>query len=79
MVVLGLLLGLVGTDVNSGIQRFTFGIQQLADGIGFVVVAMGMFGLAEITRNLENEGEGETIVQKVASLMPTREDWKRMK
>jgi TctA family transporter len=40
---------------------------------------MGMFGLAEITRNLENEGEGETIVQKVASLMPTREDWKRMK
>jgi TctA family transporter len=78
MVVLGLLLGLVGTDVNSGTQRFTFGIVQLADGIGFVVVAMGMFGLAEITRNLENEGDRSTVVEKVANLMPTREDWKRM-
>ncbi|NTW59726.1 MAG: tripartite tricarboxylate transporter permease, partial [Nitrospirae bacterium] len=55
MVVLGLLLGLVGTDVNSGTQRFSFGLPQLADGIGFVVVAMGMFGLAEIIRNLERE------------------------
>ena len=44
MVVLGLLLGLIGTDVNSGTQRFTFGIFELADGIGFVTVAMGMFG-----------------------------------
>ena len=78
MVVLGLLLGLVGTDVNSGAQRFTFGILRLADGIGFVVVAMGMFGLAEITRNLENEGDRSTVVRKVANLMPTREDWKRM-
>ena len=55
MVLLGLLLGLVGTDVNSGAQRYTFGIAELADGIGFVVVAMGMFGLAEIIRNLERE------------------------
>jgi TctA family transporter len=78
MVVLGLLLGLVGTDVNSGTQRFTFGLLRLADGIGFVVVAMGMFGLAEITRNLENEGDRSTVVEKVTSLMPTREDWKRM-
>jgi TctA family transporter len=78
MVVLGLLLGLVGTDVNSGTQRFTFGILRLADGIGFVVVAMGMFGLAEITRNLENEGQRSTVVKKVANLMPTREDWKRI-
>jgi putative tricarboxylic transport membrane protein len=78
MVVLGLLLGLVGTDVNSGTQRFTFGILQLADGIGFVVVAMGMFGLAEITRNLENEGDRSTVVEKVANLMPTREEWKRI-
>jgi putative tricarboxylic transport membrane protein len=46
MVALGLLLGLVGTDVNSDAQRFSFGIPELADGIGFVVVAMGMFGLA---------------------------------
>lgn len=78
MVVLGLLLGLVGTDVNSGTQRFTFGLPRLADGIGFVVVAMGMFGLAEITRNLENEEGRSTVVAKVANLMPTREDWKRM-
>src|SRR3989304_4469531 len=53
MVVLGLLLGLVGTDVNSGTQRFTFGVYELADGIGFVTGAMGMFGLGEIIRNLE--------------------------
>ncbi|MCU0561309.1 MAG: tripartite tricarboxylate transporter permease [Desulfobacterales bacterium] len=78
MVVLGLLLGLVGTDVNSGIQRFTFGLPRLADGIGFVVVAMGMFGLAEITRNLENEETRSTVVAKVSNLMPTREEWKRM-
>jgi TctA family transporter len=77
MVVLGLLLGLVGTDVTSGTQRFTFDIPQLADGIGFVVVAMGMFGLTEIIRNLEQE-EGRSIMAKVTSLMPTREDWKRM-
>jgi putative tricarboxylic transport membrane protein len=77
MVVLGLLLGLVGTDVNSGTQRFTFDIPQLADGIGFVVVAMGMFGLAEIIRNLEGE-ENRSPMAKITSLMPTREDWKRM-
>lgn len=78
MVVLGLLLGLVGTDVNSGTQRFTFGIPQLSDGIGFVVVAMGMFGLAEIIRNLENEESRSTVVAKITNLMPTREDWKRI-
>jgi putative tricarboxylic transport membrane protein len=77
MVVLGLLLGLVGTDVTSGAQRFTFGIPQLADGIGFVVVAMGMFGLAEITRNLEGEGS-RSVMAKITTLMPTKEDWKRM-
>ena len=77
MVVLGLLLGLVGTDVTSGAQRFTFGIPQLADGIGFVVVAMGMFGLAEITRNLERE-ESRSVMAKITTLMPTKEDWKRM-
>ena len=77
MVVLGLLLGLVGTDVTSGAQRFTFDVPQLADGIGFVVVAMGMFGLTEITRNLERE-ESRSAMAKITSLMPTKEDWKRM-
>ena len=78
MVVLGLLLGLVGADVNTGTQRFTFGIPQLADGIGFVVVAMGMFGLAEIIRNLEDEEDRSLLVSKITTLMPTKEDWKRM-
>jgi len=78
MVVLGLLLGLVGTDVTSGVQRFTFGIPELADGIGFVTVAMGMFGLGEIIRNLEAQAERSVVVAKITSLMPTREDWKRM-
>jgi putative tricarboxylic transport membrane protein len=77
MVLLGLLLGLVGTDVNSGAQRYTFGIAELADGIGFVVVAMGMFGLAEIIRNLERAESG-SVIAKITSLMPTKEDWKRM-
>jgi putative tricarboxylic transport membrane protein len=78
MVVLGLLLGLIGTDVTSGAQRYTFDIPQLADGIGFVVVAMGMFGLAEIIRNLEQE-EGRTVmVKKITNLMPTKDDWQRM-
>ncbi|NTW67696.1 MAG: tripartite tricarboxylate transporter permease, partial [Nitrospirae bacterium] len=69
---------LVGTDVNSGTQRFSFGLPQLADGIGFVVVAMGMFGLAEIIRNLEREKDGTAEVTKITSLMPTKEEWKRM-
>ncbi|MBI5584698.1 MAG: tripartite tricarboxylate transporter permease [Deltaproteobacteria bacterium] len=79
MVVVGLLLGLVGSDVTSGGQRFTFGLPQLADGIGFVVVAMGMFGLSEIIRNLEGGGERSGLItKKITSLMPTRRDWKRM-
>ncbi|HEV8342328.1 MAG TPA: tripartite tricarboxylate transporter permease [Candidatus Binatia bacterium] len=78
MVVLGLLLGLIGTDVNSGMQRYTFDISRLADGIGFVVVATGMFGLTEIIRNLEREEQRSVMITKIANLMPTKEDWKRM-
>jgi putative tricarboxylic transport membrane protein len=78
MVVLGLLLGLLGTDVNSGMARFTFDLPQLADGIGFVIVAMGMFGLGEIVKNLENEATRSVIVKKVEGLMPTKEDLKRI-
>ena len=78
MVVLGLLLGLIGADVNTGTQRFTFGLPQLADGVGFVVVAMGMFGIAEIVRNLENEDDRSLIVSKITNLMPSKEDWKRI-
>src|SRR6266446_3890293 len=64
MVVLGLLLGLVGTDVNSGVPRYTFDLSELADGIGFVVVAMGMFGLGEIIHNLEHEATRAVLVKK---------------
>jgi TctA family transporter len=78
MVVLGLLLGLIGTDVTSGTQRYTFGIFELADGIGFVTVAMGMFGLGEIIRNLENEEDRSVVISKITSLWPTKEDWRRM-
>ena len=78
MVVLGLLLGLVGTDVTSGTARFAFGLPELADGINFVVVAMGVFGVAEIARNLESERTRPVFVAQIGGLMPTREDWKRM-
>jgi TctA family transporter len=78
MIVLGLLLGLIGTDVNSGVPRYTFDLPELADGIGFVIVAMGMFGLGEIVVNLEREGAGATLAGKVTGLWPTREDFRRM-
>ena len=77
MIVLGLLLGLVGQDVTSGASRFTFGLPELSDGIGFVAVAMGLFGLAEIMTNLErsqNRSEGSETVMPVHSLMPSRAD-----
>jgi len=78
MVVVGLLLGLIGTDVNSGAARYTFDLPQLADGIGFVIVAMGMFGLGEIVRNLENETTRSVMVTKIQGLWPTKADFKRM-
>jgi putative tricarboxylic transport membrane protein len=78
MVVFGLLLGLIGTDVNSGVLRFTFGIPELSDGIGFVVVAMGMFGTAEIIANLEQGEKREVFTAKVGKLMPSKEDFKRI-
>jgi len=76
MVVFGLLLGLVGTDVNSGVLRFAFGIPELSDGIGFVIVAMGMFGTAEIISNLELKDEREVFTSKVTHLYPTKQDMK---
>jgi TctA family transporter len=76
MVVFGLLLGLVGTDVNSGVLRFTFGVPELSDGIGFVIVAMGMFGTAEIIANLEQGEHREIFTSKVTHLYPTKQDLK---
>jgi putative tricarboxylic transport membrane protein len=76
MILLGLVLGLVGTDVNSGTRRFTFGISTLFDGIDFVVVVMGLFGLAEIITSLDHEKKKEILTTKVSGLMPTRSDLK---
>ncbi|RUZ38404.1 tripartite tricarboxylate transporter permease, partial [Mesorhizobium sp. M7A.F.Ca.CA.004.05.2.1] len=78
MVVLGLLLGIVGTDIYTGTPRFTLGIREYADGLNFVAVAVGVFGVAEILRNLENEDERSVMIRKVTGLMPTREDFRRM-
>jgi len=79
MIVLGLLLGLVGTDVNSGVARFAFDIPELSDGIGFIVIAMGVFGYGEIIANLSvKEEHREVFTGKVKGLMPTREDFKRL-
>ncbi|HTN48486.1 MAG TPA: tripartite tricarboxylate transporter permease [Burkholderiaceae bacterium] len=76
MIVLGLLLGLVGTDVNSGVARYSFDIPELADGIGFVGVAMGVFGFAEIIANLEQkEGERLVFTDKVGKLWPNRQEF----
>lgn len=78
MILLGLLLGLSGTDVTSGTSRFTLGLPQLSDGLGFVAVAMGVFGIGEIIANLENEAGREVSIKRVTGLMPTREDWSRI-
>ena len=77
MVVLGVALGLVGTDVQTGQQRFTFGVPELSDGIGFVSVAMGMFGIAEIILNLEKPEAREVLSAKVGSLFLTKEEFRR--
>ncbi len=74
MIALGLLLGIIGTDVTSGTQRYTFGIPNLSDGIGFAIVAMGMFGIAEIIRSLENVAKREVFTSNVTGLWPTRSD-----
>jgi TctA family transporter len=78
MILLGLVLGLVGTDVNSGVARYSFNIPELTDGINFVAVAMGLFGFAEIINNMEQKEQRETFTNKVTSLFPTREDFRRM-
>src|SRR5438309_8479437 len=77
MVAVGLLLGIVGTDVNTGVQRFSFGITELSDGIGFIVVAVGVFAIGEIVANLGNPEERTIFTEKVKGLMPTWADVKR--
>ena len=74
MIALGLLLGLVGTDVNSGAIRFAFDIPELSDGLNFVVVAMGLFGFAEIIKNLEAGAHRSEKARPVGRLWPSNEE-----
>jgi TctA family transporter len=78
MIVLGLLGGIVGIDVNTGVHRFTFNIPELTDGIGLVSVAMGVFGFAEVMANLEKREVREVFTRSITNLFPTKADFKRM-
>ncbi|MEO8441412.1 MAG: tripartite tricarboxylate transporter permease [Betaproteobacteria bacterium] len=79
MVFLGLLLGIIGTDVNSGVARYSFGISELTDGIGFTVIAVGLFAISEIVKNLESGGEEEheVFTKDIKHLYPTVTDMKQ--
>ena len=77
MIVLGLLMGLVGTEAQSGMMRFTFGAPDLYDGIDFVPLAMGLFGIAEIMTNLDRADGAPTLSASITSLWPTRAETRR--
>ncbi|HWH42480.1 MAG TPA: tripartite tricarboxylate transporter permease [Usitatibacter sp.] len=77
MCMVGVLLGQIGTDVNSGVARYTMGIPQLLDGIGLVSIALGCFGIAEISKNLDNREERTPFSGKI-KLMPTWPQFKRI-
>jgi putative tricarboxylic transport membrane protein len=79
MVALGLLLGIVGTDINSGIRRFTGGFPQLSDGMNLVIVTTGLFGISEVLANAGRIKRGAVKSLNITwrSLLPTRDDWKR--
>src|SRR5215213_9179932 len=76
MILMGLLMSTVGSDIETGQSRMAFDIPELADGIGFVTVAMGVFGYAEIMRNLEQTESREIVQAKISGLMPTWKDFK---
>jgi TctA family transporter len=79
MVLLGLALGMVGTDVQTGQQRFTFNIPYLADGISLVALAMGLFGVSEVIASIGRVDSSRLKTQKITfrSMAPTRDDWRR--
>ena len=78
MICMGLLLGLTGTDIYTGLPRFTFGSAEMLDGIDFVAIAVGIYGTGEILRNLEHPLTGEATVAKVTNIWPSRNDLKRI-
>ncbi|MGE0746168.1 MAG: tripartite tricarboxylate transporter permease [Rhodospirillales bacterium] len=77
MIFVGALLGLIGTDVHSATLRYTFGLPDLSDGIGFVPIAMGLFGISEIILNLEQRLQQKEVFEKIRGMWPTREQWRR--
>jgi putative tricarboxylic transport membrane protein len=77
MIILGLLCGLMGTDVNSGVARYSFNLPELIDGLGIGTVAMGLFGFSEIIRNLEQGEEREVFTKSVTGLLPNWQDIKQ--
>ncbi|MBD2748809.1 tripartite tricarboxylate transporter permease [Microvirga sp. BT688] len=77
MILLGVLLSTVGTDLETGEERMTFGLPFLADGIDFAVLAMGIFGIAEIMRNLDHTEHRDVVRQAIGRLLPNRDDFKQ--
>ncbi len=78
MVLVGLVLGLVGTDVDSGLTRYTFGLSAIWDGIDFLPLVIGLFGLAEIVRNLEQPAARQVAADtRVRNLWPSRTDFQQ--
>jgi putative tricarboxylic transport membrane protein len=77
MAAIGLLIGTVGLDPVLGAERYTFGIPNLTDGLDFVVVAMGLFGIAEVLANLEAPEQPVILKTGIRGILPTLEDWKR--
>ncbi len=79
MALMGLILGSIGLDVITGLPRFTFGINELADGVGIIPLVMGLFGISEILENLEGSLEREIFKTRVKNLMPSLKDWMEAK
>lgn len=78
MICLGLLVGLTGTDIYTGAPRFTYGSLELLDGLSFVALAVGFYGIGEILRNLEGGEVNRSIIAQVKNLWPSKDDLKRM-
>jgi putative tricarboxylic transport membrane protein len=74
VILVGILLSTVGTDLESGEERLTFGWNEISDGLDVAVVAMGMFGFAEILRNLETTQTRDVVHTAIGRLLPNRED-----
>jgi putative tricarboxylic transport membrane protein len=77
MILLGILFSTVGTDLETGQERMTFGSPFLADGIDFAVLAMGLFGISEILRNLDSTETRDVVQQAIGRLLPNKEDFKQ--